>query len=263
MKRYWLLLFALTTPTLFAAAQQAYGSPLAIDLDGRNFDAAFTDVQHGVVFDFVHVGEPVETAWTEPDRNIGFLVLNRHGDKALSKDGRANLQLWSEILAGWRKQIASGAAPIDVPVTFHVGSSWEMFGNLTHQPLSKEEGEQSKAMADKGEPWQSNGFRALAFFDRKENGGNGNGMIDEGDFVYTHLRVWVDTAHNGRSEDGKMYSKKELGIKYIGLNYSASDRVDRYGNRLRYASKVGMVDGKTLDVDDVYFRMVRNSPAPN
>ena len=241
--------------------EQLYGSPLAIDLDARNFDAAFTDVQHGVIFDFVHVGEPVEIAWTEPGRNIGFLVLNRHGDKALTKDGHANGQLWSEILRRWKEQAAAGGTPIEEPVTFHVASAWEMFGNLTHQPLSKDESDQSKAMAAKGEPWRPNGFRALAFFDRKENGGNGNGIIDEGDLVYSHLRIWVDTAHNGRSEDGKMYSLKELGIKYIGLNYSASDRVDRYGNQLRYASKVGMVDGKTLDIDDVYFHMFRNSPA--
>jgi hypothetical protein len=241
-------------------AQQFDASPLVIDLDGKNFEGGFTDVRGGITFDFFHVGEAVEIAWTEPDRNIGFLVLNRHGDK-LPANAEQATQMWSEMLKRWRKQIQAGINSPEESPSFHVVSSREMFGNLTHQPLSREQAAESEALATRGEPWQPNGFRALEFFDRKENGGNGNGVIDEGDFIYPHLRIWVDTAHNGRSEDGKMYKLSDLGIKYISLKYSSSERVDQHGNRLRYVSKVGMADGKTLDVYDVFFCLIRSAPA--
>ncbi|HUI84956.1 MAG TPA: hypothetical protein VL240_12070 [Candidatus Binatia bacterium] len=261
MKRLLLLMLIISGFAPLVAGQELYGSPIVIDLDGKNFDGAFTDVQHGVSFDFIHAGEPVEIAWTEPDRNIGFLVLNRHGDHVPGKDEHANAQVWFQVLRSWKEQAALGTAGGEEPVTFHVASGREMFGNLTNQPLSRQQGDEATAMAAKGEPWQPNGFLALGFFDRKENGGNGNGMIDAGDLVFSRLRVWVDTAHNGRSEDGKMYTLAELGIRFISLNYTTSERVDGYGNRMRYAGRMGMEDGRTAEIYDVFFRMIRDCPA--
>ena len=248
-----------------AVAQNLYVTPIVIDLDGRNFDSAFTDVSHGVTFGFIHAGEPVEMAWTEPGRNIGFLVLNRHGNQQPDpRDEHANSYQWFQVREQWKKQTASDVPPVGEPATFHVFSGREMFGNVTNQPLSSQQGEKAKAMAARGEAWEPNGFLALSFFDRKENGGNENGMIDAGDLGFSHLRVWVDTAHNGRSEDGKMYTLRDLGIQSIGLNYAESDRVDRNGNHLRYTGQVVMANGSRVQpqIADVFFRAVRNAP-PN
>jgi len=262
MHRVWLLITVLCAFAAFCAAQQPEGDPLVIDLDGKNFDGAFTDVRGGVTFDFFHPGEPVEIAWTAVSRNIGFLVLNRHGDKIPSNSKEAS-RMWFEILRNWKQQAKAGV-PAEEPLSFHVTSSREMFGTLTNQPLSEAEGKQALAEAAEGKPWDPNGFRALAFFDRPENGGNANGVIDEGDVVYSHLRVWVDTAHNGRSEDGKMYTLAELGIKTISLNYTHSEKADSNGNCFRLVSNMGLIEGEkiTPQIYDVNLRLIRNHPAP-
>jgi hypothetical protein len=265
MRRFYFVLALICGSAICAGAQNFYVTPIVIDLDGRNFEGAFTDVPHGVTFGFIHAGEPIEMAWTESGRNVGFLVLNRHGNQTPDpRDEHTNSHQWFQILEQWRKQAASGKTAVDDPATFHVASGREMFGNFTNQPMSSRQAEQAEAMAARGEPWEPNGFLALSFFDRKENGGNENGMIDAGDLVFSHLRVWVDTAHNGRSEDGKMYTLRDLGIQSIGLNYAESDRVDRNGNHLRYTGQVVMANGSRVQpqIADVFFRAVRNAP-PN
>ena len=261
MNRLTLFLLTLLCPAMFSHGQQWSGCPIVIDLEGKSFDGAFTDVQHGVAFDYVHAGDPVQIAWTEPGRNIGFLVLNRHGDQSPGKDEHLNVLTFFKIREEWKKQAASGTTPGGEPATFHVASSREMFGGLTNQPLSQQEADIELAK-NPPEPHRSDGFHALSFFDRTENGGNGNGVIDAGDLVFSHLRVWVDTAHNGRSEDGRMYSLPELGIQYISLNYTSTERVDRYGNKTQQLGKVGMVNAvqTPFAIYDVCLRLRRNPP---
>jgi len=98
----------------------------------------------------------------------------------------------------------------------------ELFGNLTPQPLSA----------------SPNGYLALAVFDLPENGGNGNGVIDPGDAVYSSLRLWVDRNHDGISQPEELFTLQEGGVFAIDLKYVETTRQDKFGNQCRYRSRI-------------------------
>ncbi len=111
----------------------------------------------------------------------------------------------------------------------------ELFGNVTPQP------EPSKGQ-------YRNGFLALAVFDRPENGGNGDGLLDERDAVYPKLLLWQDKNHDGVSQPEELKHLSELGIAAIDLRYQLSNYTDQYDNIFRYRSKIfrspGYHDGR-------------------
>jgi hypothetical protein len=132
------------------------------------------------------------------------------------------------VQMGWIAQGATNAFLALPGADGLVHNGQQLFGNFTPQP----------PCPANDKTCSPNGFRALAVYDDPKNGGNGDGIIDARDAIFSSLRLWIDANHDGISQPGELYTLPALGINSISLSYKTSQKTDQYGKVFEYRAQL-------------------------
>ena len=113
----------------------------------------------------------------------------------------------------------------------------------------------------------SNAFQTLALYDKPENGGNSDGIIDSHDAIYLQLRLWIDSNHDGMSQSNELFTLPELNVTSISLDYQPASKLDRHGNSIHNRAKITIGDpqtasAKTFAYDISFAVMPQPRPQP-
>lgn len=135
----------------------------------------------------------------------------RFGSVQFDLDGDGDLDSTSWIAT----DALDGFLCLDLNGNGTIDSGRELFGDFSETP------DGSKA---------SNGFEALKMYDDSRYGGNGDSMVSERDFIWSHLLLWFDFNHNGRSEEEELQSLAIWGIRWIHLRYQTLNKPRYDGN---------------------------------
>jgi trimeric autotransporter adhesin len=124
-----------------------------------------------------------------------------------------------------------------------IGNGGELFGN---------------AFATEGNRF-NNGFEMLAHLDRRDRGGNDDGVIDTRDTAFEKLVLWRDRNRDGISGKDELTSMKNARIVSIGLQYRLTARKDAQGNKLALWGTFEVADAagqaRELPIVDVWFQI--------
>jgi hypothetical protein len=168
--------------------------------------------------------------------------LNGHGFVLTSAENGVKFDIYGTgtlVQMGWTARGANNAFLALPGYDGLIHNGKQLFGNHTPQPPSE----------------APNGFAALAVYDDPKNGGNGDGIIDSRDVVFSSLRLWVDSNHDGISQPEELHTLPSAGIISINLNYTESRRTDQYGNQFRYQARVNGEESQDVGrkAYDVFF----------
>jgi hypothetical protein len=61
------------------------------------------------------------------------------------------------------------------------------------------------------------GFDALAIYDQPAYGGNGSRVLDPGDSIWSQLRIWIDSNHDGISQTSELTTLGTWGLTSLGI----------------------------------------------
>ena len=224
-----------------AKASTPAPSPTPVAGGGIPPDPCLNGVTAGPVGDFGHVPPGGKAPDCSP------IIIDLTGDGFELTDAAHGVPFdWTGngplIQSGWTANGNNAFLALDLNNNGVINSGRELFGNFTPQPKSD----------------NPNGFAALAVYDYPANGGNGDGIIDARDQMFSSLRLWIDANHDGICQPGELHTLPELGVFNISLDYELSRRTDQYGNAFRYRARVNVgVHGEADKVGrtayDVFF----------
>ena len=247
-----------TAAVHYANGQASIGSSFNIESD---YDTYTWLLQHVFLVGTVYGGADEPSAWCDlfcdpdPDdvwecthREDNFfwdydLCECRGGASPIVIDLERNGFSFTSVSDGVQFDILSQGSPVQVGWTRagsrdaflaldrnhngRIDDSSELFGNFTPG-------------ADSDRKRGPNGFAALSVFDRRVRGGNADGQISAEDQIFTSLRLWIDSNHDGISQSSELCTLDDAGVAAISLHYSPANHRDEFGNTIRFRGIVTM-----------------------